>query len=183
MYCRAAKDYDMRVQIGNGKVHGARMSEYGGFTRYMMGGDRERIPVQNVVSIACKWKHIPEDSPHITDKRKTITCKNCQKAMGMAEGAVFPDRFVIRKKDTGEFYKNTRSRCSVWSEDISDAWLWKRKGDAKRITHHKRWEIDGQLLTYSELLKRGLNYRTARGKEVRIADPNLEIRKVKITLE
>jgi hypothetical protein len=179
MYCKAAKDYDMRVQIGKGKVHAAYMSTYGGFTRYVGGinGRKEKEPVQKVVYTACSWKRFPETSRHITNKNKTITCKNCQKAMGLIEGPVFPNRFVIRKKDTGEFYKNTRSRCSVWAEDLCDAWFWKRQGDARRVCKRTRWyDENGNVVPRP-------NYREmSRFRKETYYDPNLEIIPVEFKL-
>lgn len=179
MPCLLSNDQPLRVQLSKGGVIHAGDHHHYTERRLWKGGSRldEVIPAHTGIRIACSWREIPLDKE--VSKKKTITCKNCMKRMGMIEGAVFPDRFVVRRKDTGEFFKNTRSRCSVWSEDISDAWFYKRRGDAEKKGKRVRW-IDDKGTAHD------CSYWVARQKGWRreeYYDPNIEVKKVKIELE
>ena len=180
-----SKDQPLRVQFTEkGVVHAGEYGIFGGEHKTIWGERDEngrlktkKMPQRKGIRIACSWKEVPLSAE--VSNRKTITCKNCMKKMGMVEGPVFPDRWVIRRKDTGEFLKNTSSRCTAWSEHVIDAWFWKRKGDAKKRCKTGRW-VDNQGRPH-KLQK----YEDGKGlyEYEWIVDPNLEIKRVKVTLE
>ena len=163
MPCLLNTDQPLRVQLSNnGVIHAGRFYTTRPHTSITWVGEAEnRIehyhPAKEVVQIACSWKDTSEEK--IVSNNKSITCKNCMKRMGMVEGPIFPTRFVVRKKDTGEFYKNTTTRCSEWADDISDAFLFKRECDALRHCTNQRYRSGG------------------------VINPNKEVKKVKIILE
>ena len=187
MPCLLNKDQPLRVKLSkNGVTHAGDYFTTRAYTQYSAANrDGEKIPSREVVRIACSWKNVGKSK--VVSNKEPITCKNCMKAMGMVDGPVFPDRFVIQNTETGEFFKNTRSRCSVWSADVTDAWFYKRKGDAKRQTQTTKYKLDdGRLVTYSELRQihgGTILYADARKRSVRVDKPGYKIRKVKITLE
>ena len=178
MPCLLNTDQPLRVQTAKGGViHAGDYHHFHGRHIWRSGRKGEYIEPHEGVRIACSWKEVPKSK--VVDNRNAITCKNCMKKMGMDESAVFPDRYVIRRKDTGEFFKNTRSRCSMWSKDLSDAWFYKRKGDTKKRINRVRYVDDAGM-------EHSCGYYVAKQKgyrRIEYADPNLEVKKVKITLE
>jgi len=178
MPCLLDKDQPLRVQTSKGGViHAGDYHIFGGYTSWNSLTGKKNIPREEDVRTACSWKRVSKSK--IVSNKKPITCKNCMKKIGMVEGPVFPDRFVVRRKDTGEFFKNTRSRCSVWADDLTDAWFYKRRGDAMRKIKRVRYvDRDGVAHDCSLFDARRLGYK----REV-YEDPNMEIKKIRITLE
>jgi len=173
-------DQELRVQLTKGGViHAGTYQNFGGFTRHdWKSGVTEFIPKRRGIRIACSWDEIPESK--LVDKKEKITCKNCMKRMGLDESPLSPQRFVVRRKDTGEFMKNTGTRCSGWSNSITDAFFFKRKHTALDKCKLWRYKAGNVVLTYSEWVAKG---RPKNFKRVKIYDPNLEIRPVKFELE
>jgi hypothetical protein len=188
MFCSASKDQPIRVRTSKkGVVHGAAYQNYGGFTRYR-GAERmgekdagEYVPKQQRLTLACRWKKPKGLEEFIVPNTEQITCKQCMKRMGMIEGPIAPKRFVVRRLDTGEFMKNTNSRCSGWAESLTDAFFFRREHTAKMKCSEYHFRVDDELIGYSELRKRGLH--TKDYKMEYTHNSNYEIRPVKITLE
>ncbi len=68
------------------------------------------------------WRHQPKDS--------TITCTNCQRALGMIESEPTNVRYVIYDHSTGLYLKTT-GRKSIWVEESFAATRWRTKSTAK----------------------------------------------------
>ena len=174
-------DKPLRIQLSRGGViHAGSYEDYGGFTRGF-GENREYVPKQKRVSIVCRWRGLPDNlDQYLVSNDHEITCKTCQKQMGLIEEPLAKDRFIIRKKSTGEFFKNTSTRCTSWSDSITDAFFFKRRHNAQEKCKHYRFETeDGRLLTYNEYIQLGRPPYTGR----RVIDPDLEVKKVKFILE
>ena len=105
--------------------------------------------------------------------------------MGMDETPLAAQRFIVRKKSTAEFFKNTSTRCSPWSDSVTDAFMFKRKHTAQDKCKTGRYEVDGKLYTYSEYhkLPRDRDGHLPKYKYKKILNPDLEVRPVKIIVE
>lgn len=124
------KDQPLRVRFTpKGVVHAASYRRYGGFSYYHCASKRfKNIPEHEVVQIACRWREPKEDlSKFLVSNKEKITCKACIKRMGMDDGPESPERYVIRRKSDGKFMKNTYSRCSGWSDSITDAFFFRKR--------------------------------------------------------
>ena len=181
MYCLANKDQPVRIRLTKGGVvHAAAYSDYGPFTRYQHStGRSEYVPKRKVLQIACRWKTLEGLDKFIVPNTEKITCKSCMKRMDMVEGPVSPKRYVVRNKDTGEFMKNTSSRCSGWSESLTDAFFFRTEHTARAKCKVMHYLVGDKLMTYTEWAKAGRPSRSYK----RINDPNLEVKSVKFTLE
>jgi len=181
MLCPTSKDRPLRVQLTKGGViHAATYRDYGGFTRYIHNEQRgEYVPKQKRLEIACRWKAPILSKDHLVPNTTHITCKSCMKRMGMSEGPVSPKRYVVRRIDTGEFMKNTASRCSGWSDSLTDAFFFRTEHTARDKCKVMRYRAGNKLMTYAEWGKAG----RPRVKYERVYDPNLEAKSVKFTLE
>jgi len=188
MYCSANKDQPLRLRFTpKGVVHAGSYQDYGGFTRYLYkpslsgtGQQTEYVPKQKVVRIACRWKDPkPDMENYIISNQTQITCKACMLRMDMVEGPVSPKRFVVRNTETGEFLKNTTSRCSGWSDSLSDAFFFRTEHTAKSQCKVIRYRAGNKLMTYVEWAKAG----RPKVKYERTYDPCLEVKSVRITLE
>lgn len=182
MLCLANKDQPLRVKLAeNGVVHAAAYRDFGGFTRWAPSGSKW-VPKQKQLEIACRWRAPRKDLEKflVSRTKNNITCKSCMKRMGMLEGPISPERYVVRRIDSDEFLKNTNSRCSGWSDNLSDAFFFRTKHTAMAKCKVYRYQVGDKLLTYSEYRK--INpHSTVRCE--RMHDPNLEVKKVKIELE
>ena len=181
MYCLADKDQPLRVRLTkSGVVHAAAYRNYGGFTQWYQGDNRsEYVPKQKRLEIACRWRRPGTLDEFLVPNTEKITCKSCMKRMGMVEGPISPKRYVVHNKDTGEYLKNTNTRCSGWSDSLSDAFFFRTEHTAEDKCKVYRYRVGNKLLTYTEWAKAGRPER----KQERIHDPCLEVKAVKITLE
>jgi len=191
MSCLADRDQPLRVRLSkDGVVHAAAYRNFGGFTRYSYSSynhnsdtaesREEYVPKQKRIEIACRWRFPKKDmSKLLISNAENITCKSCMKRMGMVEGPISPKRYVVLNKDTGEYMKNTSSRCSGWSESLSDAFFFRTEHTAKDKCRVSRYRVGDELMTYAELKKAG----NPKYKRERIDDPCLEVRSVKIVLD
>lgn len=178
-------DQPLRVRLTkNGVVHAASYQEFGGFSRYnSKTGEHTQVPKRKYISVVCrrwKWAEEPKDlkSKLISNKEK-ITCKSCQERMGLTDKPLSPKRFVVRRKSDGKFLKNTNTRCTSWSDSVTDAFFFKREHTAASKCKTGRYKVGTRFLTYSEWQAAGRPNR----EYVRIYDPDLEVKTVKITLE
>ncbi len=181
--CLMSKDQPLRVQLtNNGVVHAGRWDKTYKTIRRIADGQYMTIPPRDIVRIACSWKEVPEGK--IISNKNSITCKNCQKKIGLVEGPVFPDRFVIRNTKTGQFFKNTTSRCSAWADDLTDAFLWKRRGDAENRCKTGGWyDEEGNRHHHQKYIRDEngiISGKVYKYKQIR--NPDLEIKRVKITI-
>jgi hypothetical protein len=187
MPCLLNKDQPLRVQLSkNGVVHAGDWTTEGGGYRYTYhahGRTEEKVPLAKKIRVACKWRGV--DPKFEISNKESITCKSCMKAMGMIEGPVFPKRYVVRRKDTGEFYKKTASRCSVWAPDLIDAWFFKRQADALNYCKRGHYVDDEGNVHKTQEYYIDEDKRIRRGKYryEKYLHPNFEVRTVKITLE
>lgn len=184
MPCLINKDQPIRVRLSKtGVIHAAAYRDYGGFTQWTHTRDSKGsiyVPRQKRLQIACRWGNmkIPLDK-FIVPNTTPITCKSCMKQMGMVEGPVSPKRYVVRNIKTGEFMKNTSSRCSGWSDSLTDAFFFRTEYTAKDKCKVYRHLVGDELMTYAEWVKAG----QPKFKSKRMYNTNLEIRVVKFTLE
>lgn len=164
MRCLINKDQPLRVQISKGGViHAAAHTK-----------DPKKL------SIACRWESLEEPfKGYLVSNTTSITCKACMKRIGMYENPESPKRYIVRKIDSGEFLKNTNSRCSIWSNSVSDAFFFRKKHTARNKCEVVFHRVGDKLMTFVEWVEAG---RPINELET-IHDPNLEIKAVKFTLE
>jgi hypothetical protein len=88
-------------------------------------------------------------------------------------------RYIVYNTETKEFFRNSTSRCSKWTEDINDSYLFKRRQAAEDrclVRHHRvkdvlvsydKWRLAGSPICEWEMVK----------------DENLEVKQVTITID
>ncbi len=180
-------DQPLRIKLTEkGVTHAGAYYDYGGFNRTKydptsgVARTREYVPKQKRVRMVCRWRGVPENlDEYVVSNKNKITCKQCQKLMGLTETPLATDRFVVRKKSTGEFGKNTSTRCTPWSDSLNDAFFYKRRHTAEDKCKMYRYEVDGKLITYGEWAAAGRPKHSLR----RVSNPDLEVKTVKIRLE
>jgi hypothetical protein len=181
-------DQPLRIQLSkNGVIHAGSYQNYGGFLRSrfdpingVLSGS-EWVPEKKQINIACRHMKYGESLEHkkISNKKK-ITCKSCMKLMGLLDEPLSTDRFVVRRKDTGEFFKNTNTRCTSWSDSVYDAFFFKRRHTAEGRCKVMKYETkDGTLLSYKEWVAKDRPSARPRG----VYDQNLEVKKIKVSIE
>ena len=182
-FCRAIPDHPIRVQFGKGLViHAARKETCGGYDRRDYTGPGVKIihiSEREVVRIACRWEDIPKE--YVVKNTTPITCKQCLKALGMFEKEASPKRFVVKRRDTGEYFQKKR-HCPKWVDNILDATMYKVKPAAE--SHTKRVfyrDTDGNEVPYGEYCKR----QKTDEQIIRTIEKhsNYEVKTVKITVE
>ena len=182
-------DQPLRLQLSkNGVIHAGSYQSYGGFKRWHREtNEYENVPVQKRIRVVCsRWRPGERLEKFLVSSQENITCKDCMKLMGLIEEPLAGDRFVIRKKSTGEFYKNVTTRCTMWADNITDAFFFKRKHTAEAKCKMTRYVVEDKLLTYSEMInwrKKNDDRGNVYPSRKRIMDPDLEVRKVNISLE
>lgn len=180
-------DQPLRIKLTPGGVtHAGSYQDYGGFHRtkyhHLHGTEasREWVPKQKRVIQACRrWRNQKELANHLVANSNEITCKSCMKLMGLIEEPVSAERYIIRKISTGEFYKNTTSRCTPWSDSVYDAFFFRKEHTAVQKCKRWRYFVDGDPLTYSDWLTAG----RPRHEHKIIMDPDLEVRPVDVTVK
>jgi hypothetical protein len=179
-------DQPLRIQKAkDGVIHAGSYQDYGGFTSMVYNRETGRsenkfIPKRKRISIVCsRYSRDDTVESDLVENTHSITCKSCLKLMGLIDDSENAKRFVIVSKETGEFYKNTSTRCSVWSESIYEAFFFKRKGTAEAKCMSWVYIVDGKILKYREWQAAG----RPKATHTRLPDPNMEVKMVKIMVE
>jgi hypothetical protein len=173
-------DYPLRVQLGPDRVvHAATEQKLSAYTTHQFGGRTFESPARTIIRTACSYKELSKKD--LVENTTPITCKNCAKAIGMAEPKRSPKRFVVMRNDTGDFYKKA-GWCAKWVEDPTEATLYKIRGAAEKIaTRRHYFDALGKEISYHEYLKQSREGKKASMK--RIKHPNYEIKTMTVTLD
>lgn len=175
MPCLISKDQPLRIRMtAKGVVHAGDMEFRAAYT----DGLGDKIPSRYVPVRVCRYGSVPY---HTVIKPQTqITCKACMKMMGILEEPVFPKRYVVQEVSTGAFFKNTDSRCTSWSNALSDAFLYKHEHQARKRCMRNEWVgDDGTILQHTPTYKDGMkNFRFRR-----VPTQDYIVRAVNIVLE
>lgn len=123
----------------------------------------------------------------IVDNTLDITCKNCQKAMGLIPVAS-PDqfRYVVVDTETNQYFKKGRYLCNNWADFVIDATLYKVKAAAVNHTKRLVWRDSRGNEVSKEDLKRVCNWKDRidlgwrQNNEI---DPRYQVKTVKISIE
>ena len=169
-------DQPERVRISaKGAVHAAAYVKTGGYKSYASGN---WIPIVEKLRIACKrtLNDIPER--WIISRNTSITCKHCLKAMGLLTGPEIK-RYIVYNTKTEEFFRNTNTRFTQWTEDINDSYLFKNKHAAEDRCLVIRYRVKDVLISYKEWEAAG----SPMCKREEVKDENLEVKQVTITID
>ena len=178
MKCFEYKDYDLRVKlVDKGVVHAGTYVIIHAHKVYSPSRGIYEVPEERVVGTACSCKRFSEDQ--LVGKTQKITCKRCLRALDEADLVKAPKRFVILRKDTGEFFRNTYRACGNWSKGLTDAFFFKRFQTAKSSCMKTKIILDGKEITYEKWCKTGYPHVTY----AKVRDTNLEVHEVKIELD
>lgn len=178
-------DQNLRIQLApGGVIHCGAVHTVGPYTKYRMDpltGKMADIKVDRYQEVRMTCKQQECSRGKLVDSSTPITCKHCLKKISLGEDApVSPQRFVVLNTKTKKYFKNNSTRCSPWSDFITDAFLFKAKHTAEDKTLGWRYVYEDDQLTYGEWVKRG---RPETHIHTRVKLPYLEVRPVRITIE
>jgi len=129
IYCHRQGDYPLRMSAKNSRiVHAVRS-----YNNYSGRGVTYRTACECYPSITWGWEHVR--------KPASITCQNCQRALGMSDKDPSDVRYLIYDSASGMYLKTGAK--SKWVEEPYDATRWRNK-DIPRETinfimkHHRR---------------------------------------------
>lgn len=188
-------DQPERVQMSpKGVVHAASYINVGGFYIHKWKEEDVWIPKEKKLFLACKRASGNVLRKWIVNRNTPITCKNCLKAMGLLDEQE-TKRYVVFNTKTKEFFKNTNSNCSQWSEDIYESFLFRREHTAEQQCMVWRYRVKDTIMNYIEWADAGkpeyilMNYKewVAAGRpehyKERIKDKNLEVKRVILSID
>lgn len=162
-YCSCKNiDYDQRFKISNsGVVHAAYIKDavytYDSEKKYCSAYNN---PAVKAISIACsRSNYAVKDYDHkLQPKTTTITCKQCQKAMGFMDEEPNPVRYVLRDNKNKLYYKK-QTYCGKWVAEITNATLYNTRAVSTHAKRYFFYNECGEEITmdeYNKLKKLGI---------------------------
>ena len=172
-------DQPERVQMSpTAVVHAASYINVGGHNVYRWREGNTWVPKEKKLFLACKRTSNNIQEKWIVSRNTPITCKHCLKAMGLLDEQE-TKRYVVFNIKTKEFFKNTNSNCSQWSEDIYESFLFRREHTAEQQCIVWRYRVKNILMNYTEWVAAG---RPDYHKE-KVRDKDLEVKRITLSID